>query len=197
MGAPLKMYEIRSYSMWGMDRRVTVGRDFFSQTRRARSIDCAHDNISRADIWSCFMANTFLSPRFRVPGRSFSRRAASSSQSERDSLPPAVWLVVAMDHFLSPTACSLPIRASLLDRPYSRVVATVREGRTGINFKATSLAASPLPTRFACVPRMCVCNPLRKGRDPRPTSIGIKKISSSLIGRRVCLNNASRFEHVL
>jgi len=48
-----------------MDGRVIVDR-FFLQTRETRSIDCAHDNISRADIWSCFMANTFLSPRFRT-----------------------------------------------------------------------------------------------------------------------------------
>jgi len=155
-----------------MDGRVTVDRDFFRR-RVKHAVSTVHTIIFLGLIYGRALWLTLFSPRGSAPGRSFSRRAASSSQSERDSLPPAAWLVVAMDHFLSPTACSLPIRASLLDRPYSRVVATVHEGRTGINFKATSLAISYHSIRFACVPRMCVCNPLRK--SPRLISIGIQK----------------------
>jgi len=152
-------------------------RRFFFRERTEHAVSTVRTIIFLGLIYGRALWLTLFSPRGSAPGRSFSRRAASSSQSERDSLPPAAWLVVAMDHFLSPTACSLPIRASLLDQPYSRVVATVHEGRTGINFKAASLAASPRPTRFACVPRMCVCNPLRKNHDARPSSIEIKNRS--------------------
>jgi len=61
------MYNIQNYFGVLRDGRASNCRQrFFSQTRGARSIDCAHDNISQADIWSCFMANTFLSPRFRT-----------------------------------------------------------------------------------------------------------------------------------
>lgn len=149
------------------DRRTSnCRRRFFSQTREARSIDCAHDNISRADIYDRALWLTLFSPCGSAPGRSFSRRAASSSQSERDSLPPAAWLVVAMDHFLSLTACSLPIRASLSDRPYSRVVATVTRDGLELTLKLHHWLPHPRPIHFACVLRMCVCNPLRKGRGP-------------------------------
>lgn len=111
-----------------MDGRVTVGGDFFRR-RVEHAVSTASTIIFLGLIYGRALWLTLFSPRGSAPGRSFSRRAASSSQSERDSLPPAAWLVVAMDHFLSPTACSLPIRASLSDRPYSRVVTTItRDG---------------------------------------------------------------------
>lgn len=178
--------EIKNFDMlhegWASNWRW----NFFFRRRIEYAVSTVRTIIFLGLIYGRALWLTLFSPRGSAPGRSFSRRAASSSQSERDSLPPAAWLVVAMDHFLSPTACSLPIRVSLLDRPYSRVVAMVDEGRTGINFKATSLAASPRPIRFACVPRMCVCNPLRKGRDPRPTLIGIKKRSLAFWLAGIC-----------
>lgn len=124
-----------------------------------QSIDCARDNISRADIWSCFMANTFLPADTRRVDRFPGALEARLNQRGTLSLPPAAWLVVAMDHFLSPTACSLPIRASPRDRPHSRVVTTVTRDGLGINFKATSLAP-----HFACARRVCTRgNPFCRG----------------------------------
>lgn len=57
------MYKIQNYFGDGLGEQTEI---FFAETHGTRSIDCAHDNISWADIWSCFMANTFLSPRFRT-----------------------------------------------------------------------------------------------------------------------------------
>lgn len=67
-----------------------------------------------------------------------------------------------MDHFLSPAACSHPIRAEPFRIGFiPGVVRDDHEGRPGINFKATSLAVSFYFVRFACAPRMCACNPLK------------------------------------
>lgn len=148
-----------------IDERVTVGGDFFRR-RVKHAVSTARTIIFLGLIYDRALWLTLFSPCGSAPGRSFSRRAASSSQSERDSLPPAAWLVVAMDHFLSLTACSLPIRASLSDRPYSRVVATVTRDGLELTLKLHHWLPHPRPIHFACVLRMCVCNPLRKGRGP-------------------------------
>lgn len=64
---------------------------FFSQTRGPRSIDCARDNISRSDIWSCFMANTFLPADPRRVDRFPGALEARLNQRGTRYHPPRDW----------------------------------------------------------------------------------------------------------
>ncbi|EFN62217.1 hypothetical protein EAG_10619 [Camponotus floridanus] len=56
------------------------------------------------------------------------------------------------------------------------VVTTTRDGLE-LTLKPRHWPFHPYPIRFACVPRMCVCNPLSKGREPQSSPMRFKKRS--------------------